>query len=65
MTARAANTFEILVMNVSTVVTEQSELREMGLCETYKRGIPVYREKCAPERQRPRNTSPGHSSRWK
>ena len=41
MTARAANTFEILVMNVSTVVTEQSELREMGLCETYKRGIPV------------------------
>ena len=59
VTARATNTFEILVVNVSTVVTEQSELREIGLCETDKRGIPVYREKCVPERQRPRNTSPG------
>ena len=33
VTARAADTEEILVMNVSTVATEQSEL---DLCETCK-----------------------------
>ena len=42
VTARAADTEGILVMNVSAVATEQSELREMVLCETDKRGIPVY-----------------------
>ena len=65
VTARATNTFEILFVNVSTVVTEQSELREMGLCETDKRGIPVYREKCVPESQRPGNTSPDALQRMK
>ena len=52
MTARAADTEEILVMNVSTVATEQSEPREMALCETDKRGIPVNREELTPERRR-------------
>ena len=42
-------------MNVSTVATEQSELREMVLCETDKRGIPVNREALTPERRRPEN----------
>ena len=43
MTARAADTEEILVMNVSTMATEKSELRTMVSGETDKRGIPVYR----------------------
>ena len=55
VTARAADTEAILVMNVSTVATEQSELREMVLCETDKRGIPVNREELTPEHQRPEN----------
>ena len=59
VTAQAADTEDILVMNVSTVATEQSELREIVLCETDKRGIPVYREECTPERRRPRIISPG------
>ena len=59
VTARSADTDEILFMNVSTVVTAESELREMVLCKTDKRGIPVCREKCTPERRRPRNISPG------
>ena len=59
MTARVADTEEILVMNVSTVATEQSELGEMVLGETDKRGIPVYSVECTPERRRPENISPG------
>ena len=59
VTARAADTDEILVMNVSTVATEQSELREMVLCETDERGMPVYREELTPERRRPEDISPG------
>ena len=59
VTARAGSDTEILVMNVSTVATEQSELREMVLGETVKRGIPVYRVECTPERRRPENISPG------
>ena len=43
VTELAADTEGILVMYVSTVATEQSELREMVLCETDKRGIPVNR----------------------
>ena len=57
VTARATDTIETLVVNLSIVVTEESEVREMGLCETDKRGIPVYRGKCVTESQRPRNTS--------
>ena len=57
--ARAADTEVILVMNVSTVATEQSELREMVLCETDKRGIPVNRTELTPERQRPENVLAG------
>ena len=59
VTTRAADTEQILVMNGSTVTTEQSELREMVLGETDKRGIPVYRIKCTPEGRRPENISPG------
>ena len=59
VTARAVDTEEILVMNVSTVITEQSELREMVLGETDTRDIPVYKEDCTPERRRPENISPG------
>ena len=59
VTARAIDTEEILVMNVSTVTTEQSELREMVLGETDTRDIPAYREYCTPERRRPENISPG------
>ena len=59
VTARAADKEEILIMNVSTVATEQSELREMVLCETDKLGIPVYKEELTPERRRPENISPG------
>ena len=59
VTPWAADTEDILVMNVSTVATEQSELREMVLCETDKRGIPVNREELTPERRRPENISPG------
>ena len=61
--SRAADTEEILVMNVPTVATEQSELREMVLCETDKRSIPVYREECTPECQRPRIISTGAPQR--
>ena len=59
VTARAADTEKILVMNVSTVATEQSEIREMVLGETDERGIPVYCIECTPERRRPENISPG------
>ena len=59
MTELAFDTEEILVMNVSTVATEQSELREMVLCETDKRDIPVNREELTPERRRPENILPG------
>ena len=41
MTVRDTDTEEALVMNVLTVATEQSELREMELCETDKRVIPI------------------------
>ena len=59
VTELAFDTEEILVMNVSTVATEQSELREMVLCETDKRDIPVNREELTPERRRPENILPG------
>ena len=51
VTARAVDTEEILVMNVSTVTTEQSELREMVLGETDTRDIPVYKEDCTDREQ--------------
>ena len=59
MTVRAADTEEILVMNVLIVATEQSELREMELSETDKRVIPVSREELTLERRRPGNILPG------
>ena len=59
VTARAADAEEILVMNMLTVATEQSELREMELCETDKRVIPVSREELTLERRRPGNILPG------
>ena len=57
--ARAADMEEILVMNVSTVTTEKSELRTMVLGETDKQGIPAYSVECTPERRRPENISAG------
>ena len=56
VTARATDPFQTLVVNVSIVVTEESEPGGMGLCETDRRDIPVIREKG--EGQRIRNTSP-------
>ena len=43
--ARAAATEVILVMNVSTVATEQSELRTLVLCNTDKQSIPVWKSR--------------------
>ena len=57
VTARAADTEQILVMNVSTVATETSELRTMVSGETDKRGIPVYSVECTPESRHPENIS--------
>ena len=57
--ARAADTEVILVMNVSTVATEQSELRTLVLCKTDKQSIPVNGAELTPERQRPENILPG------
>ena len=57
--ARPADSEAILVMNVSIVASEQSELRERVLCETDKRGIPVNREELTLERQRPEKVLPG------
>ena len=59
VTARAADTEDILVMSVASVAIEQSELREMVLCGTDKRGIPVNKEELTPEGQRPENILPG------
>ena len=59
VTSRTADTEQILVTNVSTVTTEQSELRGMVLGETNKRDIPVYSIECAPERRQPESISPG------
>ena len=57
VTARATDTDKTLVMSVSTVVIEQSELSEMVLCETDKGDMPVNRE-LTPERWRPETISP-------
>ena len=59
MTARAVDTEELLVMNVSTVTIELSELRERVLGEPDTRDIPVYKEDCTPERRRQEKISPG------
>ena len=59
VTSRAADTEQILVTNVSTVTTEQSELRGMVLSETNRRDIPVYSIECAPDRRQPESISPG------
>ena len=56
VTARVSPPFRTVVVNVSIVVTEESELRGMVLCETNKRETPVIREKG--EGQRIANTSP-------
>ena len=57
--ARAADTEVILVMNVSTVATEQSELRTLVLCKTDKQSISVNGAELTPENQRPENILPG------
>ena len=49
VTARETDTEEPLVMNVSTVTIELSELRTMVLGETDTSDIPVYKECCTPE----------------
>ena len=50
-TARIADTEELLVMHVSTVTIELSELRTRVLGVTDMRDIPVYKECCTPERR--------------
>ena len=59
MTIRATDTEETLVMNVLTVATEQAELREMELCETDKRAIPISGEVLTIERLWPGKILPG------
>ena len=58
VTERPTDTLETLGVHMPTVVAEKSDLRVVGLCETDKRGMPVYREKCITDSQRPRMTSP-------
>ena len=48
VTAREADTEEPLVLNVSTVTIELSELGTRVLGETDSSGIPVYKECCTP-----------------
>ena len=57
VTARAVDMEEILVMNVSTVATENSELRTIVSGETDQRGIPVYSVECTPESRHPEKIS--------
>ena len=59
VTARAVDTEKILVMNVSTVVIENSELRTIISGETDQRGIPVYSVECTPESRHPEKISAG------
>ena len=59
VTARTADTENILVMDVSTVATENSELRTIASGETDKRGIPVYSVECTPESRHPEKISAG------
>ena len=58
VTARESDTEEPLVMKVSTVTIELSELRTRVLGETDTSGIPVYKECCTPEWRNPVNVSP-------
>ena len=58
VTARESDTEEPLVMEVSTVTIELSELRTRVLDETDTSGIPVYKECCTPECWNPVNVSP-------
>ena len=53
VTARETDTEEPLVMNVSTVSIELSELRTRVLSDTDTSGIPVYEECCTPECRNP------------
>ena len=54
--ARATDTVQTLVVNVSTVVTEESEPGGMGWCDTDRRVITIDSEMC--EGQRIGNTLP-------
>ena len=58
ITARAPDTEEALVLKVSTVTMELSELRTSVWGETHTSDIPVYNEYCTPERRRPVKVSP-------
>ena len=59
VTAWAADTENILVMHMSTVATENSELRTIVSGETDKRGIPEYSVECTPESRHPEKISAG------
>ena len=59
MAAGAADTEKILDMNVSTIATENSELRTIVSSETDERGIPIYSVECTPESRHPENISAG------
>ena len=58
VTARETDTEEPLVMNVSTVTIELSELRTRVLGETDTSDITVYKESCTPKCRKPVKVSP-------
>ena len=49
---------ETLSVHMPTVVAETLDLGVVGLCITDKRSMPVCREKCISDSQRPSMTSP-------
>ena len=55
---RPTDTLETLRVHMPTVVAETFDLGVVGLCLTDKRSMPVCREKCISDSQRPRMTSP-------
>ena len=55
---RLTDTLETLRVHMPTVVAETLDLGIVGLCLTDKRNMPICREKCISDSQRPRMTSP-------
>ena len=55
---RPTDTLETLSVHMPTVVAETLDLGVVGLCITDKRSMPVCREKCISDSQRPSMTSP-------
>ena len=55
---RPTDTLETLRVHMPTVVAETLDLGVVGLCITDKRSMPVCREKCISDSQRPSILSP-------